>query len=273
MPSVYTAEKRSSLRPFLAISPIVKQVISSMPKPTESNIVAINASNASSKSSSNDAAVRHSRPVSYQAKIHRDMSAPLIHLQEKSQQLLMKSLQDMFDKIDDALFELAERSVNNSEQNIFFESMREVRLKRIDIEAQYANSFGEGFVALFQTAASDVKPSLVSSADIGLSLMGDEAVEEMVAMDAMVAKAEKHLSRPLTALYARKARSRLSDTVFRLPMSRADMGNYLGLTVETISRVFNRLQKQQVLLVNNKEITVLDKEALCIAAGLKVAVA
>lgn len=174
-----------------------------MPKPTESNIVAINASNASSKSSSNDAAVRHSRPVSYQAKIHRDMSAPLIHLQEKSQQLLMKSLQDMFDKIDDALFELAERSVNNSEQNIFFESMREVRLKRIDIEAQYANSFGEGFVALFQTAASDVKPSLVSSTDADLSLMADEAVEEMVAMDAMVAKAEKHLSRPLTALYAR----------------------------------------------------------------------
>ena len=85
--------------------------------------------------------------------------------------------------------------------------------------------------------------------------------------------ADQRVATFLLTISARKARSRLSDTVFRLPMSRADMGNYLGLTVETISRVFNRLQKQQVLLVNNKEITVLDKEALCIAAGLKVAVA
>ena len=46
------------------------------------------------------------------------------------------------------------------------------------------------------------------------------------------------------------------------------MGNYLGLTVETISR----LQKQHVLLVNNKEITILDIDGLRVAAGAKVSV-
>ncbi|MBT5293026.1 MAG: DUF1631 domain-containing protein [Cellvibrionales bacterium] len=169
-----------------------------MANQTESNIISLNAlSNAARESS------RLTQPASYKAKIHRHMTAPLIQLQEKSQQLLMKSIEDMFDKIDDALFELAEKSVNNSEQNIFFESMREVRLKRIDIEAQYADSFGDSFVALFHSAATDSKASLGTATDVGLSLMADEAVEEMVAMDAMVAKAEKHLAAPLSALCAR----------------------------------------------------------------------
>ena len=123
-----------------------------MANQNESNIVALNSLSSNSlskKAHESDTASRLNRPAAYQAKIHRHMTAPLIQLQEKSQQLLMKSLQDMFDKIDDALFELAEKSVHNSEQNIFFESMREVRLKRIDIEAQYADSFGDGFVELF----------------------------------------------------------------------------------------------------------------------------
>ena len=178
-----------------------------MANQTESNIVSLNRLSNSLSAKGHESAStlpQINRPDAYQTKLHRHMTAPLIHLQEKSQQLLMKSLQDMFDKIDDALFELAEKSANNSEQNIFFESMREVRLKRIDIEAQYVESFGDGFVALFNPAATD-NTSTASSSDAGLSLMADEAVEEMVAMDAMVAKAEKHLSLPLAALCARIA--------------------------------------------------------------------
>lgn len=148
--------------------------------------------------------------VAYKAKLHRQMSAPLIHLQEKTQRILLKSLQDMFDKIDDALFELAEKATSNGEQNIFFESMREVRLKRIDIEAQYADSFAAGFIVLFDThnaisdrSATNKNRAMDVSLDSGLSLMADDAVEEMVALDAMVAKGEKRLSQALTALYAR----------------------------------------------------------------------
>ena len=42
----------------------------------------------------------------------------------------------------------------------------------------------------------------------------------------------------------------------------SDIGNYLGLTVETVSRVFSRLQKQGVLSVENKEVEILDPAAL-----------
>jgi len=53
-----------------------------------------------------------------------------------------------------------------------------------------------------------------------------------------------------------KARG-FSSLRFRLPMSRNEIGNYLGLTVETVSRVFTRMQKNQLIQVDNKEIEIL----------------
>ncbi len=74
--------------------------------------------------------------------------------------------------------------------------------------------------------------------------------------------AEERVATLLTSISARNARRNLSDSRFRLPMSRADIGNYLGLTVETVSRVFSRFQKQQVLQVDKKEIEILDLDKL-----------
>lgn len=170
----------------------------------ESNIVVLNP--ADEPTGRRDSS--RGRADAYKAKLHRQMSEPLVRLQDKTRVSLLKCLQDMFDKIDDALFELAEKATSNCEQNIFFESMREVRLKRIDTEAQYADLFGNGFVALFNQTGSSSETAFTQNAsepsvDSGLSLMADEAVEEMVAFDAMVAKAEKRLSQPLAELYAR----------------------------------------------------------------------
>ncbi|MGK2915833.1 MAG: fumarate/nitrate reduction transcriptional regulator Fnr [Porticoccaceae bacterium] len=70
--------------------------------------------------------------------------------------------------------------------------------------------------------------------------------------------AEERLATLLLSISARNARRNLSETRFRLPMSRADIGNYLGLTVETVSRVFSRFQKQRFLNVDKKEVQLLD---------------
>ena len=74
--------------------------------------------------------------------------------------------------------------------------------------------------------------------------------------------AEERVATLLTSISARNARRNLSGSRFRLPMSRADIGNYLGLTVETVSRVFSRFQKQQLLDVDKKEINILDIDKL-----------
>ncbi|MEP5766591.1 MAG: fumarate/nitrate reduction transcriptional regulator Fnr [Halieaceae bacterium] len=70
--------------------------------------------------------------------------------------------------------------------------------------------------------------------------------------------AEERIAALMLSISSRNARRKLSSSNFRLPMSRIDIGNYLGLTVETVSRVFSRLQKLEILEVSNKEISILD---------------
>lgn len=74
--------------------------------------------------------------------------------------------------------------------------------------------------------------------------------------------AEERVAALMLSISSRNARRKLSATRFRLPMSRVDIGNYLGLTVETVSRVFSRMQKLELLEVDNKEIQILDLEGV-----------
>lgn len=58
-----------------------------------------------------------------------------------------------------------------------------------------------------------------------------------------------------------KARG-FSPVEFTLPMPREDIGNYLGLTLETVSRCLSRLKSAGVLTVDNRHIRILDGQAL-----------
>lgn len=74
--------------------------------------------------------------------------------------------------------------------------------------------------------------------------------------------AEERVAALLLSISRRNHARNLSALSFRLPMSRSDIGNYLGLTIETVSRVFSRFQKSEILTVNRKEITIDDMESL-----------
>ncbi|MDF1655554.1 MAG: cyclic nucleotide-binding domain-containing protein [Coxiellaceae bacterium] len=63
----------------------------------------------------------------------------------------------------------------------------------------------------------------------------------------------------LTNLSSRYKRRGCSPTQFNLPMSREDIGNYLGLASETVSRLLTQLEKQQVITVRRRHITLLDQ--------------
>jgi len=45
-------------------------------------------------------------------------------------------------------------------------------------------------------------------------------------------------------------------------MSRVDISNYLGLAVETVSRIFTRFQKNGLIATEGKEITLLNLDEL-----------
>ncbi|NEN75887.1 helix-turn-helix domain-containing protein [Pelistega sp. NLN82] len=53
-----------------------------------------------------------------------------------------------------------------------------------------------------------------------------------------------------------------SSNEFILRMSREDIGNYLGLTLETVSRLFSRFQKEGLIHIQQRAIRILDHEAL-----------
>lgn len=53
-----------------------------------------------------------------------------------------------------------------------------------------------------------------------------------------------------------------SPRQFNLSMTRNEIGNYLGLTVETISRLLTRFQKESLIKVEGKLITILDFDAI-----------
>jgi CRP/FNR family transcriptional regulator len=74
--------------------------------------------------------------------------------------------------------------------------------------------------------------------------------------------ADQRIAAFLLSISARNRRRKLSATAFCLPMSRTDIGNFLGLTIETVSRVFSRLQKQGVLNVNRKDIDIAQIDTL-----------
>jgi len=81
-------------------------------------------------------------------------------------------------------------------------------------------------------------------------------------------RAEQRFAVFLTNLSSRYAARRYSPNSFQLRMSREDIGNYLGLTIESVSRLLSRFKKQGWLKVDKREVTLLDPAMLkAMAAG------
>ena len=113
-----------------------------------------------------------------------------------------------FDAIDDALFELANGARSNNDQNRYFETMREIRIKRKGIEKQFREALANLFRAPPGSNAEETGDEPQSVDADSLSLVDNDALEEQVAINAMITKATVsfqgtllQLQTRLTALY------------------------------------------------------------------------
>jgi CRP/FNR family transcriptional regulator len=66
----------------------------------------------------------------------------------------------------------------------------------------------------------------------------------------------------LVSMSLRYKRLHYSPGEFRLSMSRYDLGNYLGLTIETVSRAMSRLQQAGLIAVDRRLVRLLDPDRL-----------
>lgn len=81
--------------------------------------------------------------------------------------------------------------------------------------------------------------------------------------------AEERLAAFLANLSTRFGERGFSKKEFRLTMTRGEIGNYLGLTVETISRLLSRFQKAEIIKVEGKFITIVNTDELFKVASIK----
>ena len=102
-------------------------------------------------------------------------------------------------------------------------------------------------------------------------LMSREIVREhslMMLLGSM--NAEERLAAFLINLSQRLKARGYSASEFHLRMSRAEIGSYLGMKLETVSRTFSAFQQQRLLEVDKRHIRILDLDALAQAFQSRV---
>ncbi|MBZ0334318.1 DUF1631 domain-containing protein [Marinobacter sp. AL4B] len=112
-------------------------------------------------------------------------------------------LQGAFDAVDDSLFELANNARSNNEQNRYFEAMREIRIKRKGVERHFQSAVSQLFTTPPHVGASQGQDTQAQADSSNLTLLGNDDLEEQVALNAMISKAKTHFQGALLQLQAR----------------------------------------------------------------------
>lgn len=152
---------------------------------------------------------------------------------------------------------------------------------------QFAPNFiGRPFAdesALTAEAATDVeicavsKPALdnmmIHAPDLGHRLHRQALVELDEARDWMLTlgrkTAREKVASFLHLIATHSTRDGRGTLRFELPLSRQDIGDFLGLTVETVSRQMTKLRRENVIRVeNSRNVTIHDLDRLADVAGV-----
>lgn len=131
----------------------------------------------------------------------------LIQCRTTAQPPLLELIRKLYDQLDDALFELAQKAENNTLQSLYFDAMREVRLRREAFVSAYTENFVNGYQSCCDCIQHDDVVSIKSAleSESTLSLVEADDLEEQIAISALINKAQHHFSRSLSELAHRYA--------------------------------------------------------------------
>jgi hypothetical protein len=117
---------------------------------------------------------------------------------------LPRLMQELFEHLDDELYQLADKSASDVLQTRYFDAMRELRKLREPVEQAFLRQQLDRYDTFWTVpAAGGAQQS--AAADGELSLVDEEELEENLAVSGMVSKAENRYHRELFALNMRFA--------------------------------------------------------------------
>ena len=164
-------------------------------------------------------------------------------------------LTQVFGEVDDKFFGLAEKARSDAEQNLFFEALREVRVKRPGIEKKFREELNNAFYRINDrtselSAATAGEPEDLQLQSLDkLSLVADEELEVSLAYSTMISRAEDRLANGLVQLSTR-------------------LNNYLG--VNTVDEETNPLGPRVVCAAIKEACAPLDLEIKTRLVFLKI---
>ena len=140
----------------------------------------------------------------------RDARAILDECQKLAVEHLARAFPIMMDKVDDALFDRVNQSENAADHSVYFDTMRDMRLKRSDINAEFKKRFGELSEKVIQRvrgASKDGgdKKDAGEGSEFELKMLDETALEESLAVSNMVSKIRSVCHDELFALEKRMA--------------------------------------------------------------------
>ncbi len=157
---------------------------------------------------------------------------------------------------------------NGEEQVIGFHLPGEI----FGLDAIYTNRYVSSAKALETSAICELPFNQITTLSAQLPnlqnhmyrvMSGEIQADQQLQLLLSKKTAEERIGTFLMNLSIRYSQRKLSPNSFRLPMARTDIGNYLGLAVETVSRVFTRMQNNNILKVDGKEVSIIDQHSLC----------
>ena len=118
---------------------------------------------------------------------------------------LQQHLGNMFEHVDDALFDLAEKAENNAAQMHYFDGMREVRKRRPAMERSFSAIISRHLAELAHTPAPAATADTFSApaGTVELTLVADSELEESLAITSMTSKNATRLAHDLFAVNQR----------------------------------------------------------------------
>ncbi|QTS87355.1 DUF1631 domain-containing protein [Ectopseudomonas khazarica] len=116
---------------------------------------------------------------------------------------LAEHLNGVFGQVDDTLFECAEKAENNKVQTLFFDSMREIRRQRPQIERSYHQQIATNFSDFLDGKLQSQSAAQLDSEH--LELVQNEDYEEILQVTNMVSRVKARCTQQLFALEQRLA--------------------------------------------------------------------